>query len=298
MKSIKWILPLLLVWVACRQNEPVALPESPLLDVSLFKDNQRLPENTWFVDCRPGQGYIDGHMPGALSINRTELADSLGMVLPKAELETLLSRKGISSEDTLLLYDDNGSVEAARFWWVLHHYGFRNMQIIDGGFTGWKALGLPVETAKTIVTSGQFQFPDPVADAYYADMKRVETALARGNIKLVDNRSEAEYRGEERKEGASYAGRIEGSLHLDYYELIDTRPEAHQRLKPLSELKTIFARAGLQPKDTIINYCHSGVRSALVTFVMTQLLDYPHVQNYDGSWTEWSLYHPQWSKPL
>jgi thiosulfate/3-mercaptopyruvate sulfurtransferase len=129
-------------------------------------------------------------------------------------------------------------------------------------------------------------------------MKHVEAALAQGNIKLVDNRSEAEYRGEERKEGASYAGRIEGSLHLDYYQLIDTRPEAHQRLKSLAELETIFAEAGLQPADTIINYCHSGVRSALVTFVMTQLLDYPHVQNYDGSWTEWSLYHPQWSKPL
>jgi thiosulfate/3-mercaptopyruvate sulfurtransferase len=286
------------IWIAligfwgCKESKTLNLPDTPMIDISLFSGNLPLPENTLFIDCRNPNNYADGHIPGAISIYRDELSDSLGLVLGKEQIEAMLSKKGIQSHDRLLLYDDNGSVEAARLWWVLDLYGFNKAQIIDGGLEGWKAMSLPITNESNTKATSDFHFLEPKDSTYFADMHKVEIAIAEKNIKLLDNRSDEEYSGQTLKDGASYPGKIEGSIHLDYYNFIDQRPEAHKRLKPISEMQKILQEAGISPEDNIINYCHSGVRSALVTFILTQLLNYPQVKNYDGSWCEWSAMHP------
>jgi thiosulfate/3-mercaptopyruvate sulfurtransferase len=292
MSWTKYIWIALIGFWACNQSKTLSLPDTPMIDVSLFSKNLPLPENTLFIDCRNPDNYADGHIPGAISIYRDELSDSLGIVLTKEQIEAMLSKKGIQNHDRLLLYDDNGSVEAARLWWVLDLYGFNKAQIIDGGLEGWKAMGLPIANVPSPIAYSNFQFLELTDSTHFADMQEVEQAIGNKSIKLLDNRSEEEYNGQTLKDGASYSGKIEGSVHLDYYNFIDQRPEAHKRLKPISEMQKILQDAGISPEDNIINYCHSGVRSALVTFVLTQLLDYPHVKNYDGSWCEWSAMHP------
>ena len=107
-----------------------------------------------------------------------------------------------------------------------------------------------------------------------------------GNYKLIDTRSASEYNGEFQKKGAFMAGMIPNSIQIDWAEAIDYNGD--KRFKSLNELESVFTRNGIQKEDQIIVYCHSGVRSAHTTFVLTQLLNYTNVKNYDGSWIEWS----------
>ena len=99
-------------------------------------------------------------------------------------------------------------------------------------------------------------------------------------------RTHNEYSGKRLKRGAGAAGRIKGSHWIDWSEAIDYHGD-HQ-FKDIDELKEIYGRFIPSTEDTVVTYCHSGVRSAHTTFVLSELLGYPHVKNYDGSWTEWS----------
>jgi len=105
---------------------------------------------------------------------------------------------------------------------------------------------------------------------------------------LVDARSAEEYEGQLQKAGAKKAGRIPKSIHIDWSEAVDYGNT--YTFKPISELEKIYGSIGASKEDTIIVYCHSGVRSSHTSFVLTQLLDYKNVLNYDGSWIEWSYY--------
>jgi thiosulfate/3-mercaptopyruvate sulfurtransferase len=105
-------------------------------------------------------------------------------------------------------------------------------------------------------------------------------------VVVLDARSWDEYSGRSLKEGAKKTGRIPKSIHIDWAEAIDFGNS--YTFKPKDQLEKIYAKLGASREDTIIVYCHSGVRSSHTTFVLTQLLDYKNVLNYDGSWVEWS----------
>jgi thiosulfate/3-mercaptopyruvate sulfurtransferase len=105
-------------------------------------------------------------------------------------------------------------------------------------------------------------------------------------IYILDTRTQDEYSGKIKKAGATQAGRIPNSMHIDWARSVDYH--GTKKFRPIKELRIQFANFGLTPNDTIIVYCHSGVRSSHTTFVLKQLLGYKHVWNYDGSWIEWS----------
>ena len=93
----------------------------------------------------------------------------------------------------------------------------------------------------------------------------------------------------DKKKGAAKGGRIPKSVHIDWAEAFNYSGD--KRIKPVEELKIIYNKLNIKKNDPIIVYCHSGVRSAHTTFVLTQLLGYKNVKNYDGSWTEWSYFN-------
>jgi thiosulfate/3-mercaptopyruvate sulfurtransferase len=105
---------------------------------------------------------------------------------------------------------------------------------------------------------------------------------------IVDSRSDDEFTGKRQKEGATKGGRIPNSKSIDWAKAVNYNGD--KKLKSEVDLEKIYAELGASKNDTIIAYCHSGVRSAHTTFVLTQLLGYKNVKNYDGSWTEWSQF--------
>jgi thiosulfate/3-mercaptopyruvate sulfurtransferase len=205
----------------------------------------------------------------------------------KGQIEQLFGQLGISSEDTIVIYDDNGVCEAARLWWILQNYNFDNVKLLNGGFTAWLEYNGELTNKKPEWQPTQFKLTGTPNMKYYISKEELVEAL-KDNPVVIDARSLDEYSGKQLKKGASRAGRIPNSIHVDWANNINFNGD--KRFKSNEDIQKNYAFLNLQKKDPIILYCHSGVRSAHTTFVLTQLLGFENVKNYDGSWVEWS-YH-------
>ncbi|MDK2801522.1 MAG: thiosulfate/3-mercaptopyruvate sulfurtransferase [Clostridiales bacterium] len=251
-------------------------------------------ENIAVIDIRKVPEYLIGHIPGAVNIWRpdyeSENYDFGGMRAEKEKVEKLLGSLGIDSDTFILLYDSKGDYDAARLWWILDMYGHKKMALIDGGIDGWKAAGLDTTIDKPDITPKDYKFQGEVDESKLATLEDVKAAIDDPNVIILDTRSLAEATGEELKKGAYRKGRIPTAVWIEYKEALNTGEGADNTFKSAQELKKIYEGKGVTPDKTIIPYCQSAVRSAHTTFVLTQLLGYKNVKNYDGSWIEWS-YH-------
>lgn len=241
------------------------------------------------VDLRSSEDYTNGHIAGAVYVQRVDLEDASyayeGMMANKEQIEQLLGKLGISSEDTLVLYDNNGLCEASRLWWILQNHDHRKVKMLHGGVAAWIAVGGQLSTERTTVEKAVFELPVNSSMRYAVSKEEMQKALAT-DVVILDARTDAEFSGAWQKPGSARAGRIPGSIHIDWAEAVNY--DGDQRLRSVEELERIYERMGISKEDPVIVYCHSGVRSAHTTFVLTQLLGYTNVKNYDGSWTEWS----------
>ena len=246
------------------------------------------------VDVRPENQFSEGHIPGAVQVWRDQITDTSyaygGMMATKAQMEALLSSLGILSSDTLVLYDAKADVDAARLWWILRYYGHKHIRLLNGGLKGWIAAGGELDSS--LVPSEEqnknsdYRFGKFVNPEIIASMADVKSAVDVDSILLLDTRSQEEFSGEVRKKGAARAGAIPTAKNLDWAVAVNYGGD--HKFKSASELQRIYAEVGIDPTSEVIAYCHSGVRSAHTLFVLTQLLGYGNVRNYDGSWTEWS----------
>ncbi len=276
-----FVLALALVLLGCNtyQNRGV------LIEVEDYLDS---PTHYILIDLQSKDAYLDGHIDGAVNIHRAEFENPntpvKGMSMSKGDMEKLLSSKGIQSDASLILYDRKGGVEASRLWWILKMYGFENAQILNGGMDAWKG---EVSTEIPVLQGSDFHFTGPEQPEMVIDYEELEEWRKTGKISILDNRSKDEYDGLELKNGAAFAGHIPGAKNICYSNTFDYRPERYMKIKSVDDLRTVYAPLA-SPEDTVVLYCHSGVRSAHTYMVMTELLGYKHVYNYDGSWIEWS----------
>lgn len=246
-------------------------------------------ENLKILDFRKKEVYAKGHVPNAIQIWRNDIQNpnyNYGGMMPSPEqLESLFSRFGITNEDTLVIYDDNGLCEAARLWWILQNYDFTRVKLLQGGISAYTNAGGQLNTANPKVTKSNFKFSKNPSMKFYASKEDMLMGI-KSKTKILDTRSTDEYLGINQKKGAAKAGRIPGSIQIDWAEAINYHTD--KSLKSVEELEKIYNRLGVEKNHPILVYCHSGVRSAHTTFVLTQILMYKNVKNYDGSWTEWS----------
>ncbi len=263
-----------------------------LLDVdelhSLFEK-----ERIKIVDFRKPEAYEKSHIKGAINIWRSDIEDISypykGMMATKEHIETLFSSLGIKNEDTLVLYDDQGACDAARLWWVLKNYDFESVKLLNGGLEAWKKVGGPVNDETVVLTPSKFTLPANSSFKLWIGKEEIlEIVSSEGQEIILDTRNMDEFSGKRQKNGAQKAGRIPKSILIDWAEAIDY--QGTQKFKPFHQLETIYSRMNTSKHDLVITYCHSGVRSAHTTFVLTELLGYKNVKNYDGSWVEWSYF--------
>lgn len=240
------------------------------------------------IDVRPEAQYLAGHLPGAANFWRTDLEnkDTLygGMALSRSLFEQKLGAAGFTDAHRFVLYDDQGGVEASRVYWLLKRYGLDGMQIMRGGLQAWEG---DLETGAPIAAQAEFIFPGKERPEMYISYALFEEWRGREGVRLIDSRSEQEFSGAELKTGAFAAGHIPGAMHCCYSNCVNY--SAAPCLKDSAALDVLYARLASR-EDTVITYCHSGVRSAYVWFVLSEILGYPNVYNYDGSWTEWSYF--------
>jgi thiosulfate/3-mercaptopyruvate sulfurtransferase len=234
--------------------------------------------------------YRQGHVPNALGWNwSTQLEDQIRRDLPdQASWDKLLSESGISADDMLVFYGDNHNWFAAFAYWIAKMYGHDNVRIMNGGRKKW-------ELEKRTMTTEE---PKPSATQYKskgfnkelrAMQPDVASAIGKGNIALVDVRSPAEFTGEVLappglQETAQRGGHVPGAKNIPWMQAVN---EADGTFKSADELKERYQREGITPDKEVIAYCRIGERSSHTWFALHELLGYPKVKNYDGSWTEW-----------
>jgi thiosulfate/3-mercaptopyruvate sulfurtransferase len=248
-------------------------------------------DNVIVVDLRKPEQYKEGHIPGAINIWRNDMEnDSLaygGMIAPKLKIEILFSKLGIDNNDFVVIYDNNASCDAARLWWVLDYYGYQKTALLNGGLKAWQKTG---ELSKEVILrkEASFKLPKEYISRRYIGHDEMANIYNNSGLIILDSRTADEYNGKYIKAGAFEQGRIPGSVNIDWAETMDY--DNNQTFKNKNELKALYRTKGIDSASDVVVYCHSGVRSAHTTFVLTELLGYKKVRNYEGSWTEWS-YH-------
>jgi len=288
------ILLLVFVLFACKKEKgevATIIEDNYLIEVESLKTIINRSDIK-ILDFRKRELYNKEHIIGAIQLWRTDIVDTSypygGMMASRAQIENLFSKLGINTTDTIIVYDNNGLVEASRLWWILQNYDFKNVKLLEGGIHAWKANEGEITTEVPKRDETVFKLSENPEMKYYISKEKTIEAL-RHNVVLLDTRTADEFSGKWKKPGARKGGRLPNSMHMDWVEAINYNGD--KRLKPLKDLEKTYNKLNLKKTDSIIVYCHSGVRSAHTTFVLTQLLGYKNVKNYDGSWTEWSYFN-------
>ena len=290
---------LVLSFLSCKERgqqdivDTMSIRHVPLIEVEQLQSRMG-EKDLMIIDMRKPEFYKQGHIEGAVNVWRDQLEDQSfpygGMMATKDSVESLLSSLGISNGHSLVIYDDRGCPDAARLWWLLKFYNFERVSLLNGGLEAWQGSGMELSRDKVRYTPTSFKFSDSSNMHIWIDRESLIAHLnnTKSNMILIDARSKDEYQGSTHKAGARKAGRIPASLHIDWAEAVDF--EDHKKIKSAEQLRKLYHKYGVTERDTIVVYCHSGSRSALTTFVLTEILAYPNVRNYDGSWTEWSYF--------
>lgn len=234
--------------------------------------------------------FDQGHIPGAVAFNwfRDLEEHPVRDIASRAKIEKLMGQAGVSNDTTVLLYGDNNNWFAAYAYWLLKYYGHKDARLINGGRAKWIAEGRPMTKEGTKVTPAAYKAQEPKA-SIRALREFVLAGIGNGSRALVDVRSPKEFSGELLapehlpQEGAQRGGHIPGAANIPWGEAV----AADGTFKPADELRKLYEGKGITPDKEIVAYCRIGERSSHTWFALTELLGYPKVRNYDGSWTEY-----------
>lgn len=248
----------------------------------------KIVDASWYLPAQnrdPAGEYQAARIPGAVFFDQDAVVapgSPLPHTLPgEAQFSAAMGGLGLSDTDTIIVYDAPGMFTAPRVWWMLRTFGARNAFVLDGGFDHWKAEGRPVET-------GIPAAPEPAefaaslhaeAVASFDDMMGI---VVDGGSQIADARGPGRFTGAEPEPRAGMrSGHMPGAHNVPVMSL-----SSSGKLKPLSELRTIFETAGIDLNEPVVTSCGSGVTAAVITLAL-QSLGHQNTRLYDGSWSEW-----------
>ncbi|MCY6380550.1 3-mercaptopyruvate sulfurtransferase [Hoeflea prorocentri] len=247
----------------------------------------KIVDASWYL---PAQGrnarseYESGHILGAVFFDQDVVVDpdmDLPHALPGPEhFAGQVSGLGISTDDTIVVYDGPGMFTAPRVWWMFRAMGAPNVFVLDGGFDRWKADGRPVTTEIPEYARGTFKAV--FRDGWAADLERVLEVAGNGSSQIADARSPGRFTGDEPepREGMR-CGHMPGARNVPVFSL-----SQDGELKSLEDLRATLEEAGIDPNGPVITTCGSGVTAAVITLALHSLGN-EDTQLYDGSWSEW-----------
>ena len=235
--------------------------------------------------------YDTGHIPGAVKLDwHADLNDPIMRdYIDGKRFAEVMSERGISRDTTLVIYGDNNNWWAAYALWVCTLFGHPDVRLLDGGRAIWQSEGRELTTSKTQRPRANY----PVVERDDSKIRAFKNDVlqhVKGGGKLIDVRSPGEYSGEllhmpdYPQEGAIRGGHVPGAKNKPWKNAAND----DQTFKNAGDLRKIYIdELGLNPGDDVIAYCRIGERSSHTWFVLTYLLGFNHVRNYDGSWVEW-----------
>ena len=234
--------------------------------------------------------YEEGHIPGAVFFHWEEdLSDTTDRdIASRKKFEQVNGDAGVDEDSTIVIYG-GGRVPnwfALFAYWEYNYYGHDDVRVLDGGKNYWVANDHPLTTEVPDYSAREYTASEG-DDAVRAYRDEVQEAIDRG-VPLVDVRSPEEFTGEViapegLMETAQRGGHIPGARSVPTTTVL----AEDGRFLPPEELHEIYAEEGITEDSEVITYCRVGERSSIAWFVLTELLGFDDVENYDGSWTEW-----------
>jgi len=272
---------------AAPKNQARAVVQADWLEKNIDDPKVRIIE----VSTEAGL-YERGHIKNAFKINwYTDLVDTVKRdIVPIGKFNTLIAKAGIDKDTTVVFYGDKNNWFAAWGAWIFNQYGIEDVRLLDGGRVKWEKDARAFTTAVPTLKAGSFK-ATKVDRSLRANLVGDVLPVAKGikkNVKLVDIRSADEYSGKifapaGFQELAVRAGHIPGAENIPW----GLNVNADGTFKTVAELKKLYADKGIDGTKSIITYCRIGERSSLTWFVLSEILGYNDVKNYDGSWTEY-----------
>lgn len=244
-------------------------------------------DGSWYLPASNRNGkseYLAGHIKNAVFFDHDEIHDSrsnLPHTLPQPEVFFYhMSQMGISSDDTIIVYDGMGFFSAPRVWWMLRLFGAKKVFILDGGFDRWKAEGRPVTSEVTMVEPTQFYGDFKRQNVVFLDEMREIVSLK--SAQIADARGKGRFSGDESEPRPNMrSGHMPSARNVPAMSLSE-----NGQFKTLSELKKIFEESGINIEAPVVTSCGSGITAAVVSLALESLGNTDH-RLYDGSWSEW-----------
>lgn len=243
--------------------------------------------NVVVIDLRKQEDYDAGHIPGAVRLTPNTVfqgtgADGVPGMLPDSSLiATSLSELGVTAEDTLVFYDGASNLWSSRAMWALDVYGHDDSRLLDGSWPAWAAAGNEAVVEATTLAAATYAFAATPNEGLIANWEEVLASIEDPSTIVCDTRSPGEYAGQDVR--AENGGHVPEALNVNWNRSIN---EAGEFL-PAADLATLYEEEGIQGTGTVITLCQTAVRATHTWFVLQELLGYPSVQVYDGSWVEW-----------
>ena len=233
------------------------------------------------LDARARKAFDESRVPGARWVDAAAWAKAFGSGKDGEAWSRRIGDLGIDGEAKVVVYDSSYSKDAARIWWILRYWGVADVRLLNGGWAGWKAAGLPIEADQPQAPAAKTFQATPQAKRL-ATKGQLLASLKDKTLQIVDARSEAEFCGTDKQKNKR-AGAIPGARHLEWIDLIDKKT---QRFKTADQLRTLFREAGVELEKPTATHCQSGGRAAVMAFAM-ELMGATAVSNYYASWNEW-----------
>jgi thiosulfate/3-mercaptopyruvate sulfurtransferase len=264
-------------WLAARLQDPQLV----ILDASLPPVGITPPVDTHAA-------YRAQHIPGAVFFDIEELSDHstpLPHMLPSASaFAQSMNALGISSDATIVVYEQHGVFSAPRAWWMLQVFGAQDVRLLDGGLRGWVEAGFPTEAG--MIKRSPAVFVAKLNRAAVTDFQGIQRAVQTGE-QILDARSLNRFNGSAPEPRAGIpSGHMPGSISLPFNELAEDG-----RVRPEKELQEIFAARGVDISKPVTTTCGSGVTAAVLALAL-EIAGAKQVRLYDGSWAEYAQ-HPE-----
>lgn len=227
--------------------------------------------------------YENEHIPGSVFVDwTTDITDPddpiKAQLAPAPRFAEAMSERGIGNDTDVVVVDHTGGHFATRLWWALKHYGHDRVAVLDGGFNGWKAAGLPRTNAETVVPRERF-VPEPRLELR-VDGEGVRDRIGDEGHLIADARDPGQYTGEVRR--GSRGGHVPSAVNIPAKTLVND----DGTWKSDEELAAILRAGGVRDDVEVTAYCNGGVTATGILFALDRI-GHAAWANYDGSWNEW-----------
>ena len=256
-----------------------------LIEVTELKTFIENHTDALLIDVTTDESYAKHHIPGAIFFDYRNLVSgtkpSPGTLPDISALSHALAASGISSDKSIVTYDDEGGGKASRLLWTLDILGFEKLHLINGGLHAWAQAGLSLESNSNSVQATEIE-PLHYDHNKIADKEFILANLDNDKVIVWDARTSEEFTGV--KPRAARNGHIPGATNLNWLDTINKQNGL--RYLPKQQLITLLESKGITPDKTIVPHCQTHHRSAH-SAILLKYLGYNDVRAYPGSWSEW-----------